>query len=77
MKGCRFKMNWNIVEGKWKELAGSAREQWGKVTDDEWQQLAGKRDKLEGLLQQKYGVTQEDAAKQIDDWASKLKEAVR
>lgn len=69
-------MNWNIVEGKWKEMAGSVREQWGKFTDDELQEVAGKRDKFEGLLQQKYGVTQEEAAKQIDDWAGKLKDTI-
>ncbi len=69
-------MNWNIVEGKWKEMAGSVREQWGKFTDDELQEVAGKRDKFEGLLQQKYGVTQEEAAKQSDDWAGKLKDTI-
>lgn len=69
-------MNWNIVEGKWKEMAGSVREQWGKLTDDEVQEIAGKKDKLEGYLQQKYGVTQEEATRQIDDWAGKLKEGI-
>jgi len=70
-------MNWNIIEGKWKEMAGSIREQWGKITDDELQEISGKRDKFEGVLQTKYGLTQEDAAKQIDDWAGKLKDVVR
>lgn len=69
-------MNWNIIEGKWKETAGSIRERWGKITDDELQLLSGKREHLEGLIQQKYGVTQEDAAKQIDDWAHNLKEKI-
>ena len=54
-------MNWNIIEGKWKEMAGSVREQWGKLTHDEIDQIAGKRDKLEGMIQTKYGVTQEAA----------------
>ena len=68
-------MNWNIIEGKWKET-GSVREQWGKLTDDELQEIAGKKDKLEGLIQQKYGVTQADASQQIDDWAGKLKDVI-
>lgn len=64
-------MNWNIVEGKWKEMAGSIREQWGKLTDDELQEIGGKKDKLEGVLQVKYGLTQEAASKQIDEWVEK------
>lgn len=67
-------MNWNMIEGKWKETMGSAREKWGDLTDDELTEVAGKKEKLEGLIQQKYGVTQEAASKQIDDWAGKLKE---
>ncbi|MBS1724760.1 MAG: CsbD family protein [Armatimonadetes bacterium] len=70
-------MNWNIIEGTWKEMAGKVREQWGKLTDDEIQEISGKKDRLEGLLQQRYGVTQEEASRQIDDWAGKLKSALR
>ena len=69
-------MNWNIIEGKWKELSGSAKERWGDLTHDEIVELGGKKDKLEGLLQQKYGITQEAAAHQIDDWAGKLKDKI-
>ncbi|MBS1712812.1 MAG: CsbD family protein [Armatimonadetes bacterium] len=70
-------MNWNIIEGKWKEMAGSVRQKWGELTDDEIQQTAGQRDKFEGLLQQKYGMTQEAAAKQIDEWAGAIKDGIR
>ncbi|MBL8064668.1 MAG: CsbD family protein [Chthonomonadaceae bacterium] len=69
-------MNWNIIEGKWKEMAGSIREKWGKLTDDEIQEIAGKKDKLEGILQTKYGLTQELAAQQVDEWADKIKETI-
>ena len=69
-------MNWNIIEGKWKEMTGSIREQWGKITDDELVEIGGKKDKLEGVLQTKYGLTQEAASKQIDEWADKLKNEV-
>ena len=70
-------MNWNIIEGKWKEMAGAVREKWGDLTDDEIQQIAGKKDRLEGVLQQKYGMTQEAASKQIDEWANTVKDSVR
>ena len=36
------RMNWDQIEGMWKQLTGSAREQWGKLTDDDWQTIAGK-----------------------------------
>lgn len=70
-------MNWHIIEGKWHELAGAAREKWGDLTDDEIQQVEGKKERLEGLLKQKYGMTQEAATSQIDQWADSLKDVVR
>lgn len=69
-------MNWNIIEGKWKELTGSVREKWGDLTDDDIQQIAGKRDRLEGVLKQKYGMAQEEISRQIDDWTGTLNERV-
>jgi uncharacterized protein YjbJ (UPF0337 family) len=54
-------INWNILEGKWKEVKGSVIERWGMLTDDEIDQVDGKREKLEGLIQQKYGITQVEA----------------
>lgn len=67
-------MNWNIIEGKWKEMAGSIREQWGKLTDNDLEEIAGKRDKLEGALQAKYGYTQEQASQHVDAWADRIKD---
>ena len=61
-------MNQNILEGKWKQLRGSIREKWGDLTDDEVDQIAGKRDKLSGFLQERYGYTQLEAERQIDDF---------
>jgi len=63
-------MNWDQIEGKWKELKGAAKEKWGKLTDDEWTQLKGKRDQLSGIIQQKYGVAKEEAEKQIKEFES-------
>jgi uncharacterized protein YjbJ (UPF0337 family) len=61
-------MNWDVVKGKWKELRGEARQQWGKLTDDDWQQIAGEKDKLLGKLQQRYGWSREEAEKSANEY---------
>ena len=68
-------MNWDQIEGKWKQLAGSARERWGKLTADDLQTLTGKRDHLVGKIQERYGIATEEAEKQADAWSDALKEA--
>jgi uncharacterized protein YjbJ (UPF0337 family) len=70
-------MNENILEGKWKQLRGYLRERWGELTDDELDQIAGKRDRLAGLLQERYGYTQMEADQQIDDFVSEWEGKVR
>ena len=62
-------MDWNIIEGKWKEMKGLAREEWGKLTKDELEEIGGKRDRLVGKLQQKYGYASDEAARRADEWA--------
>lgn len=64
-------MNWDQIEGKWKQFKGSAKENWGKLTDDDLDVAAGKRDKLAGKIQEAYGVTREEAEKQIDEWSDR------
>ncbi len=61
-------MNKNILEGKWKQLRGEIRSKWGDLTDNELDEIAGQRDKLAGMLQEKYGYTQMEAERQIDDF---------
>ncbi len=61
-------MNWDIVEGNWKQLKGSVKEQWGKLTDDDLDEAAGQRDKLAGKLQERYGWAKNDAERQVDDY---------
>lgn len=63
-------MNWDSIEGQWKQFKGKVREQWGKLTDDELDIVAGKRDQLAGLIQKKYGVAKEEAERQVDQFAS-------
>ena len=61
-------MNWDQVEGRWKELKGSVRERWGKLTDDDLDVIAGKREQLAGKLQQQYGYARARAEKEIDEF---------
>ncbi len=58
-------MNWETVEGNWKQFKGKVKQQWGKLTDDHLDVIAGKRDELAGKLQEAYGVSKEEAEKQI------------
>jgi uncharacterized protein YjbJ (UPF0337 family) len=58
-------MNWDQIEGKWKEMTGGVREQWGKLTDDDLAMIGGKRDRLAGIIQKKYGLAKEAAEAQI------------
>jgi uncharacterized protein YjbJ (UPF0337 family) len=58
-------MNWDQVEGKWKQLKGSVKQKWGKLTDDDLDVVTGKRDQLVGKIQERYGITREEAQRQI------------
>jgi len=61
-------MNWDQIEGKWKEFGGRFREKWGKLTNDDWDVIAGKRDQLVGKIQQRYGVERERAQQEVDEF---------
>ena len=67
-------MNWDRIEGKWKQLAGSVREKWGDLTDDDLAFIGGHRDRLVGRLQERYGLLREDAQKRVDDWMKSLRD---
>jgi len=67
-------MNWDQVEGKWKQFAGNARSKWGKLTDSDWDYVAGKKDNLVGRLQERYGYSKEEADKDADAWSHALKD---
>jgi uncharacterized protein YjbJ (UPF0337 family) len=64
-------MNWDRIEGNWKQVVGKARAQWGKLTDDDFNIVAGRREQLAGRIQERYGVAKEDADKQISEWIRK------
>ena len=62
-------MNWDQMQGKWTQMKGSVKTQWGKLTDDDLDVIAGQRDKLIGKLQERYGYAKEDALRRADEWA--------
>jgi uncharacterized protein YjbJ (UPF0337 family) len=61
-------MDWNRVEGNWKQLKGKIKEQWGHLTDDDLDKVAGKQDQLEGLIQERYGLAKDQARKDVESW---------
>jgi len=67
-------VNWNEVEGKWNRMKGRVRERFGKLTDDDLQVIAGKKDQFLGKLQERYGISREQAQKELDTWLQSLRE---
>lgn len=61
-------MNWDQVQGKWKQVKGEAKTRWGKLTDDDLDVVAGQRDQLVGRIQERYGIAKDQAQKEVDDW---------
>ena len=64
-------MNWDRIEGNWKQLKGKTIEQWGKLTADDFDVIAGRRDQLAGKIQERYGVAKDVAERQVSEWAHK------
>lgn len=62
-------MNWDIIEGNWKQIRGKALEQWGKLTNDDLDRIDGNRDQLAGRIQELYGKSRNEAEREVDDWA--------
>src|ERR1700675_2854322 len=61
-------MNWDQIQGKWKQSAGVVKEKWGKLTDDDLTIIGGKKDQLVGKIQERYGIAREAAEKQVDEF---------
>lgn len=62
-------MNSDQFEGKWKQLKGQVKQRWGKLTDDDITALSGKKDELVGKIQERYGITREQAEREADEWS--------
>jgi uncharacterized protein YjbJ (UPF0337 family) len=67
-------MNWDQVQGKWKQIKGDAKTRWGKLTDDDLDVVAGQRDKLVGTIQERYGIGKDQAQREVEDWNKSLRE---
>ena len=65
-------MDWDRIEGNWKQMSGKVKEKWGDLTDDEIAQTNGKREQLEGLVQKKYGYAKDKAREEVDTWTRGL-----
>lgn len=66
-------MNWDQIEGDWKQLKGKVKEKWGQLTDDDLTALSGKRDQLAGKLQERYGYERSRVEKELEEFARSLK----
>lgn len=65
-------MNWDQVEGNWKQFTGKAKQQWADLTDDDIEHANGDREVLEGKIQERYGDDKETAKKRVDAWIDSL-----
>ena len=65
-------MNWDQVEGNWKQFTGQIKQKWAKLTDDDMELINGKRIELLGKIQERHGITKELAEKQLDSFTSML-----
>jgi uncharacterized protein YjbJ (UPF0337 family) len=64
-------MNWDRVQGNWKQFSGKVKEKWGQLTDDDLTQINGNREQLEGKIQARYGHAKDQVKKDVDDWLSR------
>ena len=65
-------MNWDRIEGNWKQFSGKAQQQWGKLTNDDLDVAKGKRTELVGRIQERYGIAKDEAEKQVSEWERTL-----
>jgi uncharacterized protein YjbJ (UPF0337 family) len=67
-------MNVDVLAGKWKQIQGEVKKQWGKLTDDDLAIVEGQKDKLVGLVQERYGYAREKAQHEVDEFFQKYSE---
>ncbi len=65
-------MNWDTVKGNWKQFKGMVQQQWGELTDDDFDTVAGKRESLAGKIQERYGLSKDAVERQIAEWENKM-----
>jgi uncharacterized protein YjbJ (UPF0337 family) len=65
-------MNWDQIEGNWRQLKGKARMKWGELTEDDLDQIDGRREELVGLIQERYGKAKEAVEREVNEWRDRL-----
>jgi len=70
-------MNWDRIEGNWKQFTGSVKAQWGKLTDDDLTEIAGRRENLEGKIQERYGLAKDEVKRQVDKFTDSFDPGLR
>jgi uncharacterized protein YjbJ (UPF0337 family) len=65
-------MNWDRIEGNWKQLRGKVQQQWGKLTNDDLDTVEGRRVELVGKIQERYGIAKDEAERQVDTWMKNM-----
>ena len=67
-------MNWDRIEGNWKQFKGKVKEQWGKLADSDLDLMKGRRDQLVGKIQEQYGISKDEAERQVSDFANRQRD---
>ncbi|MEO1164552.1 MAG: CsbD family protein [Chloroflexota bacterium] len=67
---------WNQIKGNFKQVTGEIQEQWGKLTNDEIDEMNGEREQLVGKIQERYGIAQEEAERQVEEWVANVKDKI-
>ena len=65
-------MNWDRIQGEWKQMTGQIKSKWAKLTDEDLANVSAKKEKLIGKLQERYGILRDEAERQIDEWIAKM-----
>ena len=65
-------MNWDQIQGNWKQITGKVQQQWTKLTNDDIERIKGNERELAGKIQERYGITKEEAERQVKDWQNRL-----
>lgn len=60
-------MNWDMIKGNWKQMKGDLKQVWGELTDDDLASIEGDKDRLIGVLQERYGIARDEAERQVRD----------
>jgi uncharacterized protein YjbJ (UPF0337 family) len=68
-------MNWDRLQGDWKQLVGLAKARWGQLTDDDFDAVAGRREQLACKIQDRYGIARSEAERQIAEWQCQASDA--